>query len=98
MKKQNDDFFVSLNGMKGMNKKGQAVLEAVLLAVVLVIVFQGLSVFLKRSDFVQNIIGEPWKYLSNSIHYGVWTKNPNEGKAKHPNHTGRHVSLEGDLL
>ena len=78
--------------------KGQAMTEALLLAVVLLMVSQILSHFLKESAFVQNLIGRPWNYLAHSIHYGVWTKNPNEGKKNHPNHTSRHLSLKGDRL
>ena len=77
-------------------EKGQAVTEALLLGVILVMVFQIVSLSLRKNDFVQQLVGRPWAYLAHSIHYGIWTKNADEGKASHPNHTGRHLSLKGD--
>ena len=57
----------------GVNEKGQTVLEAVLLIVVLV----GLSTFLmnglKKMDYVATLTVDPWARVSGMIECGVWS-------------------------
>lgn len=73
------------------NQKGQAILETVLLFSLVVGVWLAVSQGLARSGVFQNVFGEPWLRLKNTIEFGVPTANSNIG-SQHPAHPKRHAT------
>ncbi len=75
------------------NQKGQGVVEAVLLLVVIVSVSMLVSNELQKRKFIQNLIAQPWSTLTGMIECGVWTGCE---KGKQPNSINRNLSYKPD--
>ncbi len=79
--------------MNMQNQKGQLLVEAVLLMVVMI----GLTVFinqqLQERRFFQTLVTGPWTRLQGMVECGVWQ--PCRGQADlHPNTRARHISTD----
>ena len=81
--------------MSRKNQSGQATIEAVLIATLLI----GLSSFtmrqLRSRDILSRLVERPWTYVSGMIENGIWAP-PQIGQINHPNHLDRHASPQGD--
>ncbi|MGE0632995.1 MAG: hypothetical protein AB7O96_11340 [Pseudobdellovibrionaceae bacterium] len=77
------------------NQKGQLVVEAVLLVVVMVALFGFFSNWMRNQEFTKKMISGPWLLLSGMIENGVWLP-PEKARALHPNNLERNISHEGD--
>lgn len=78
-----------------MNQRGQAVIEAVLIMVLLVGLATAVGSGLRNMDFFVNLVERPWQNLSGLIQNGVWEP-PQASMSVHPNANNRHISLLGD--
>lgn len=74
------------------NNKGQFVIEAVLLMVVMVSVFMASVNFLKDKKFVAKLVSSPWIKISGMIEAGVWEDDKVSRKKHHPVVLTRAVS------
>ena len=72
------------------NQKGQLVLEAILLTVVLLGAAGWMSKYLQESEFASKLIAKPWTILSGMIECGVWQPC---GPGLHPQAMNRVRSL-----
>jgi hypothetical protein len=77
--------------MKLNNQKGQLVVEAILLMVVLASISLFASRYLKENQIARKLSAEPWAKLSGMIECGTW--NPCRGsKGMHPQTNDRIIS------
>lgn len=76
-------------------EKGQAVIEAVLLSIVLLGAVLLVSRYFQQEELIRRIVSGPWQNLSGMIQNGVWAP-PRISMKMHPNLHIRHVSLKGD--
>lgn len=73
------------------NQKGQFLVEAVLLMIILVGVFvAGINV-LRDSKMLSKLISGPWSQVSGMIESGVWM-DPAAARQKHPNQIDRSLA------
>ncbi|MBK7843959.1 MAG: hypothetical protein IPJ71_09715 [Bdellovibrionales bacterium] len=75
-------------------QKGQSVVEAVLLAIVLLGITMFVSNFFKKEELIRKIISGPWQNLAGMIQNGVWAQR-SASMQVHPNVHRRHVSVKG---
>ncbi len=79
----------------GLNQKGQATIEAVLIMVVMVGVFQLITNKFKEDDLIKEYIQKPWQSrVAGMIENGAWGT-PDETNPLHPNRLARHSSIVG---
>ena len=76
-----------------MNKKGQAVLESVLIMVALLSLAFFVFDEIKTQGWVNDL--RPSPHISRMAQYGSWRIKDDEW-SKHPNHLNRHVMNEGE--
>lgn len=77
------------------NQKGQLVVEAVLIMVVIVSLYAAFSNWAQGQEFTKKMVSGPWNMLSGMIESGTWNP-PAQARAQHPNHLRRNISHEGD--
>lgn len=85
----------SVKKSHSLNQKGQATIEAVLIMVVLVGIFQFVSNTFKEEDLVKEYVQRPWQSrVAGMIENGAWGT-PDETNPLHPNRLARHSSIVG---
>lgn len=75
------------------NNKGQFLIEAVLLMVLMVGLLIAATTKLKESKALAKMINGPWEQVSGMIESGVWDS-PDAARKKHPNQINRSLSLD----
>lgn len=70
------------------NRKGQFVIEGVLLMVVTISAFLWATNQLRQGQFLAKMISGPWEKISGMIESGVWDA-PAKARKLHPNQLGR---------
>jgi hypothetical protein len=75
------------------NNRGQYVIEAVLLSIVLVSMFSFVTTELRNRGYVRNLLQQPILVLGGMVESGVWT-DASTARGYHPNHGYRHLSQE----
>ncbi len=78
-----------------LNQKGQFLIEAVLLMIVMASLTILLTSKLREMDYVKKLVAGPWPYLAGVIENGVWMAS-DQSRSLHPNHKDRNVSFFGD--
>ena len=77
------------------NQKGQLIVEAVLIIVMLMGFTFMVANYFKNSEVLRQLITGPWANLSGMLQNGVWAE-PAKGAISHPNAHMRHISIEGE--
>lgn len=77
------------------SQKGQMIVEAILIMVVLLAIVGLTAQVFKKDDFVASLVSKPWQNIAGMLQNGVWAP-PNKGAKLHPNHYIRHISIKGD--
>lgn len=75
------------------NQKGQIIVEAVLLMVLMVSLAVLVSSKLREMQFAQKVVAGPWVMLNGMIECGVWT-DCSQGAGLHPSTRNRNISLD----
>ncbi|KHD88537.1 MAG: hypothetical protein OM95_08480 [Bdellovibrio sp. ArHS] len=75
------------------NRKGQFVIEAVLLMVVGVGFFIWGTNQLREGKILAKLIGGPWEKVSGMIESGVW-ETPDKARTSHPNQYDRSLTID----
>ena len=79
------------------NEKGQATIEAILIATILLTTSLAMTSQLRQRRILSRLVGQPWSFISGLIENGVWDT-PERGAINHPNHLERHATPQGDVL
>ncbi|UYL10442.1 hypothetical protein B9G69_007595 [Bdellovibrio sp. SKB1291214] len=74
------------------NRKGQFVIEAVLLMIVMLGIFMASMSQLRESKFLAKMITGPWDKVAGMMESGVWLS-AKDARQKHPNQKDRSISL-----
>lgn len=77
------------------NKRGQLVMEAVLLLVVILGVYMTVSRVASENQLMQRLISGPWTALAGMMENGVWGS-PDQVRRNHPHSKSRGISNIGD--
>lgn len=78
--------------LPNLNPKGQVIIEAILLLVVMVGLWAYLSKVFMSSNYMRTLMADgPWPRLSGMIESGVW-ETPSKAKRLHPNNLDRGAS------
>ncbi|WP_413576527.1 hypothetical protein ACLVWU_00630 [Bdellovibrio sp. HCB290] len=75
------------------NRKGQLVIEAVLLMVVMVGIFVASMNALRGSNFLAKMVTGPWDRVAGMMESGVWSP-AKDARQKHPNQRNRGISID----
>ncbi|MBO9667302.1 MAG: hypothetical protein J7501_10880 [Bdellovibrio sp.] len=75
------------------NQKGQFVIEAVLLMVVMLSIFIASINALKDSKYLSKLVSGPWVTVAGMIESGVWEP-ADAARKKHPNQFDRTLSID----
>jgi hypothetical protein len=75
------------------NRRGQFVIEAVLLMVLSVGLLMGGLKLLRDAKVVSNLVDGPWERVAGMIESGSWQE-PAAAAALHPNQRSRSLSLK----
>ncbi|WP_413559313.1 hypothetical protein [Bdellovibrio sp. HCB209] len=78
------------------NNKGQFVIEAVLLMIVMVGIFIGSMNALRDSKFLSKIVTGPWERVAGMMESGVWVA-AKDAQKQHPNQRDRSVSFNPSM-
>ena len=78
---------------KTVNKKGQAVLESVLIMVALLSLALFVFDTIKKKEWVNDL--RPSKHIEKMARVGSWGKNNPNDWSKHPNHLNRRLMYKG---
>lgn len=85
---------------KNKNKKksqlGQVTVEYILLAVVLITLFQLASKTLKDNDYLANFTDTPYAIFVHLAEHGNWEPDKNESRNLHPNNHELHYTPFGE--
>jgi len=76
------------------NKRGQMVIESILIMIVLVAVVGALQATLKKSEAFKTLVQGPWLALSGMIQAGDWNK-PEVAMNFHPSLHKKQSSVVG---
>lgn len=77
------------------NQKGQQVVEAVLIMVVLLAFTLMVGRYFKDNDVLRQLITGPWVAMSGMLQNGVWLA-PEKGNLSHPSGHTRHITIQGE--
>ncbi|MEK2643777.1 hypothetical protein [Bdellovibrio sp. BCCA] len=75
------------------NRKGQFVIEGVLLLVVTVSAFLWATNYARDNKFLAKLIAGPWTKISGMIEAGVWEA-PDKARKQHPNQIDRSNTVK----
>ena len=75
------------------NKKGQAVVEAVLYLATIVFIFSLIKKTFNEEQYIESLVSGPWKQLSGMIQNGRWGT-PQETMHLHPSNWERVGSYD----
>jgi hypothetical protein len=81
---------------KRLGSKGQAMLESVMLMMVILAIWLGITGLLRQSQFFQTIFGSPWTRLSNTMEFGIPTTERSKYSKLHPTSWERHSTTLND--
>ncbi|QDK43778.1 MULTISPECIES: hypothetical protein [unclassified Bdellovibrio] len=73
------------------NQKGQFVIEAVLLMIVMVGIFVASMNALRDSKFLSKLVSGPWERVAGMMESGVWAP-AKEARQQHPNQRDRSIT------
>ena len=76
-----------------MNKRGQIVVESVIMMVVLLGLFLVGTRMLRSSDVIAKLVSGPWVLIAGMVENGQW-KPVAQGRLFHPNSIDRHYSTK----
>jgi hypothetical protein len=77
------------------NAKGQMVVEAVLIMVVLLGIQLMVARYFKGNEVLKQLITGPWAAMAGMLQNGVWL--PRErGAISHPSGHTRHITIQGE--
>ncbi len=79
-----------------MKNLGQVTVEYILLAVVLIVMFQLAGQTLRSSGYLNNFQEIPNAMLKNLIENGNWNPDEDESRRHHPNHHFLHYTPYGE--
>ena len=79
------------------NQKGQATIEAILIATILLSSSLFIMNQLRQRQVLSKLVQRPWAYIGGMIENGVWDL-PERGVQVHPNHLDRHATPQGDAI
>ncbi len=85
---------LTLNPIK--NERGQGVIEAVLIMVILFSIAYFVLNQFESKNHLQSLVKSPWKKTAGMIESGVWVE-PNRARSMHPNQYKRQTTLRGDI-
>jgi hypothetical protein len=71
------------------DQKGQFMIEAILLIVVMLSVMTVLIRGMKETQLANKMVNEPWAKISGLAEFGVWTDATDQNRKKHPNSYAR---------
>lgn len=77
------------------NQRGQAILEAVLIIVMLMGFTMMVANYFKSQEVLKKLITEPFQYVAGMLQNGVWQP-PDKGAAAHPAGHYRHIVITGE--
>jgi hypothetical protein len=77
------------------SEKGQLIVEAVLLMVILTGITVTLTRYFANEEVLKNLITGPWQSLSGMMQNGEWGP-PSQTDAIHPANHSRHVVIVGE--
>lgn len=80
-----------------MNRKGQGIVEAILILLVLLSVTTFISSRFRQDELLAKMVAGPWLRLAGMIQNGQW-KPVNQSNALHPSKQYRHISTKGDSV
>jgi hypothetical protein len=78
-----------------LNKRGQGIVEMLLIACVFMIFAAFITKGLKNAQVVAQLVDGPWNIMRGMITNGVWGT-PEKTKILHPNYLRRHISFEAE--
>ena len=78
-----------------LNSKGQSVVEAVLIMVILLGISTVVASTFRSNEYISNIVSGPWQNLAGMIQNGAWAP-PESSMQLHPNNNARHRSTRGE--
>ena len=76
-----------------LNKKGQFVIETVLMMIITISLFLWGMGELRESKILAKLVSGPWLQISGMIEAGVWDA-PERARGSHPNTNPRSLSLD----
>lgn len=79
------------------SQKGQLIVEAVLLMVVMLGVTIATAKYFKSEELLKKLVAGPWQSLAGMLQNGVWGT-PEATNSVHPSAHGRHLALEGERV
>ena len=71
------------------NRRGQFVIEAILLMVVLLGISMQIARYVKDNQLVSGMVTGPWAKVAGMAEFGVWHAPNAEGQKMHPNNFNR---------
>lgn len=77
------------------NRRGQAVIESVLILALFFGITLLISNAFKQGEFLDSLVASPWRRMAGMIQNGVWLP-VGASNTMHPAITDRHLSLRGD--
>lgn len=77
------------------NEKGQLIVEAVLIIVMLMGLTMLAANYFKNNELLKQMISGPWQNLAGMLQNGVWASR-SSGAVIHPNSFGRNVVITGE--
>ncbi|MGE4131269.1 MAG: hypothetical protein AB7F86_06500 [Bdellovibrionales bacterium] len=77
------------------SQRGQFVVEALLILVVLIGLLTLSARFFREQELVKKLISGPWVNLAGMLQNGVWQP-ADAGAVSHPNGHTRHISIQGE--
>ena len=80
-----------------MNRRGQAIVEAVLILLLLMAVTTFVSSQFKQNELMAKMVSGPWLRLAGMIQNGQW-RPVNQSNGLHPTKQYRHISTKGDPI
>ena len=81
--------------VKFQNKRGQVTVEYILLAVVLISLFQIATVTLRDNDYLKGFQETPNKIFMNLVENGNWETDVVKSRSLHPGHHDHHYTSDG---
>ncbi|MGE0762789.1 MAG: hypothetical protein AB7N80_05880 [Bdellovibrionales bacterium] len=78
-----------------MNRRGQAIVESVLILALFVGISTAVGVAFKENELLSKMVASPWQRLAGMLQNGQWTP-INRSSSLHPSIHARHISVRGD--
>lgn len=79
-----------------MNRKGQAVVESILILILFFALTTLIAAGFKQNELFTQMASAPWQNLSGMLQNGVWAP-PANSVFVHPSQHERHISSKGEV-